>query len=113
MTDEQINLAIHKAVGFEWNDERKLWERNANKARVASHKPFYYSSDLNLMHEAEKTLSEANMFVMANYIERFVSRHGQHYFHATARQRAEAFLRTLFLWKTDHSGERTEMEVQK
>lgn len=99
MTDEQINLAIHKAVGFEWNDERRLWERNANKARVVSHNPFYYSSDLNLMHEAEKTLSETNMFVMAHHIERLVSRHGQHYFHATARQRAEAFLRTLNKWE--------------
>lgn len=58
-----------------------------------------YCNDLNAMHEVEKTLSETNMFVMAHHIEQLVSRHGQHYFHATARQRAEAFLRTLGKWE--------------
>ena len=105
MTDEQINAAIAKACGW-------TCPSCDDPACSSALRP-NYCTDLNAMHEAEKTLSETNMFVMAHYIERFVSRHGQHYFHATARQRAEAFLRTLFLWKTDHSGERTEMEVQK
>jgi len=102
MTDEQINEAITQATG--------LWDYPYSSE---TKRMYDFCSDLNAMHEAEKTLSETNMFVMAHYIERFVSRHGQHYFHATAHQRAEAFLRTLFLWKTDHSSERTEMEVQK
>jgi hypothetical protein len=102
MTDEQINEAITQATG--------LWDYPYSSE---TKRMYDFCSDLNAMHEAEKTLSETNMFVMAHYIERFVSRHGQHYFHATAHQRAEAFLRTLFLWKTDHSSERAEMEVQK
>jgi hypothetical protein len=97
MTDEQINLAIHKAVGFVWNDDRKLWERNANKARVVSHNPFYYSSDLNLMHEAESTLTEDQLWIMARQIER--NWEDQWYFRATARQRAEAFLKALDKWE--------------
>ena len=110
MTDEQINLAIHKAVGFEWNDERKLWERHANKARVASHKPFYYSSDLNLMHEVEEVLVQNNNWRIGEYEARLFSSVGEMNnvsswrgvrlcFHATARQRAEAFLRTLGKWE--------------
>ena len=97
MTDEQINAAIAEAI-----DADPHWKCAKD-----------YCNDLNAMHEAEKTLSETNMFVMAHYIERFISRHGQHYFHATARQRAEAFLRTLGKW--EQSGDTTEMvkEVQK
>lgn len=116
MTDEQINQRIAEACG--WTDIEectcgfKLRGYPPEYSAHGKHIP-NYCNDLNAMHEAEKTLSETNMFVMAHFIERFVSRHGQHYFHATAHQRAEAFLRTLFLWKTDHSSERTEMEVQK
>ena len=95
MTDEQINQRIAEACG---------WKPDKRGLGWLSPHGYYapepdYCNDLNAMHEAEKTLSETNMFVMAHYIERFVSRHGQHYFHATARQRAEAFLRTLFKWE--------------
>ena len=103
MTDEQINLAIHKAVGFEWNDERKLWERHANKARVVSHKPFYYSSDLNLMHEAEQTITPKSW---NNFSDKWWDYHNNlqrvsdgRAIHATARERAEAFLRTISKWE--------------
>ena len=96
MTYEQINAAIAEACGI---------------CHVAKAVPMYktsqgwvldcpdYCTDLNAMHEAEKTLTDANMFVMAHHIERLVSAHGQHYFHATARQRAEAFLRALGKWE--------------
>jgi len=96
MTDEQINAAIARACGI---------------CHVAKVVPMYktpqgwvldcpdYCTDLNAMHEAEKTLTDANMFVMAHHIERLVSAHGQHYFHATAHQRAEAFLKTLGKWE--------------
>jgi cytochrome c553 len=96
MTDEQINQSIAKACGI---------------CHVAKVVPMYktpqgwvldcpdYCSDLNAMHDAEKGLTDTNMFVMAHHIERLVSAKGQHYFHATARQRAEAFLRTLGKWE--------------
>jgi hypothetical protein len=96
MTDEQINQSIAKACDI---------------CHVAKVVPMYktpqgwvldcpdYCNDLNAMFEAEKTLTDANMFVMAHHIERLVSAKGQHYFHATARQRAEAFLKTLGKWE--------------
>ena len=110
MTDEQINAAIAEACRWVPDcDNGICWDQHGNAIIT----PPNYCNDLNAMHEAEKTLSETNMFVMAHYIERFISRHGQHYFHATARQRAEAFLRTLGKW--EQSGDTTEMvkEVQK
>lgn len=98
MTDEQINEAIAEACGLK-KPSRKV-KLNDKGFFVTQHAKLPdYCNDLNAMHEAEKTLSETNMFVMAHYIERFVSRHGQHYFHATARQRAEAFLRTVGKWE--------------
>jgi hypothetical protein len=113
MTDEQINAVIAEACGWTQVNAEHRSGRSPNAEYVGSEFIPNYCTDLNAMHEAEKTLSETNMFVMAHYIERFVSRHGQHYFHATARQRAEAFLRTLFKWH--QSGDATEMvkEVQK
>ena len=97
MTDDQINAAIAEACGW-WGNRKGNCMRPPNRTDMYCEIP-NYCNDLNAMHEAEKTLSETNMFVMAHHIERLVSRHGQHYFHATARQRAEAFLRTLGLWK--------------
>ena len=100
MTDEQINVAIATHCG--WTDIRDdVWhganmgvDEHGLRSQIPS-----YCDDLNAMHEAEKTLTDTNMFVMAHYIERLVSARGQHYFHATARQRAEAFLLTLGKWE--------------
>lgn len=83
MTDEQINAAIETVLH---RNEHWIISRD-------------YCKDLNAMHEAEATLANANMFVMAHHIERLVSTHGQHYFHATARQRAEAFLKAVGKWE--------------
>jgi hypothetical protein len=87
MTEQQINAAIDKIKGL-----------SDYECRCESCHPDW-CNDLNAMHEAEKVLTDTNMFVMAHHIERLVSAKGQHYFHATARQRAEAFLRTLGKWE--------------
>lgn len=97
MSDDEINVAMADAMGWRKEDGVYVW--TANGIDCTCDELWDWANDLNAMHLAEKTLSEANMFVMAHYIERFVSRYGQHYFHATARQRAEAFLRTLGKWK--------------
>ncbi len=99
MTDEQINVAIAEACG--WKKPARKTVLNEKGYFVTQHAqpPPNYCNDLNAMHEAENTLTDANMFVMAHHIERLVSAKGQHYFHATARQRAEAFLRTLGKWE--------------
>jgi hypothetical protein len=108
MTDEQINKAIAKALGLKIEIERITRRGNPDQNRVQLwcliephgwRRLPNYCNDLNAMHEAEKTLTDANMFVMAHHIERLASAHGQHYFHATARQRAEAFLRTIGRWE--------------
>ncbi len=95
MTDEQINQSIAKACGI---------------CHVAKVVPMYktpqgwvldcpdYCSDLNAMHDAEKMLSNANMYVMEVQLK-YVLSPGEFYFHASARQRAEAFLRTLGKWE--------------
>jgi hypothetical protein len=98
MTNEQINAAIAEACGLK-KPSRKV-KLNDKGFFVTQHAKLPdYCYDLNAMHEAENTLTDANMFVMAHHIERLVSAKGQHYFHATARQRAEAFLRTLGKWE--------------
>ena len=76
MTDEQINKAIAKACGFEAD----------------------YCKDLNAMHEAEKALNRYQQSVIY-YLMKMVGYHTFDSAHATARQRAEAFLKTLNLWK--------------
>jgi hypothetical protein len=77
MTDQQINVAIATHLGI----TRGVPD---------------FSGDLNEMHEAEKTLSEDQMWIMARKIELNENRW---YFHASARERAEAFLRTLGKWE--------------
>ena len=100
MTDEQINALIAEVI-----DADPHWKCAKD-----------YCSDLSAMHEAER------MFIgpiESQYAENLVEitnadwMEQTRFFCATARQRAEAFLRTLGMWY--QSGERTEMvkEVQK
>lgn len=79
MTDKQINRAIAEIYGW--------------KAK--------YCTDLNAMHEAEKILTELQCtFFRTNLRERLESHSASRFiWHATARQRAEAFLRTLGKWE--------------
>ena len=127
MTDRQINLAIAKACG--WTDIRDsgVWhnfapwglppqvkspkETSSDYISVPNFVP-NYCNDLNAMHEAEKVISKEQI---DNYCDLLWPKgYGWFYaIHTTARQRAEAFLRTLGKW--DQSGERTEMvkEAQK
>ena len=100
MTDEQINRAIAEACG--WTDfvihpEFGLMGTppDTHGLRTAVD---YYTVDLNAMHEAEKTLTNASMYVMEVQLK-YVLSAGEFYFHATARQRAEAFLKTLGKWE--------------
>jgi len=88
MTDEQINAAIAKAINA---DEHWMVHRD-------------YCADLNAMHEAEKVLKGYEQ--IATYVWHLENRSedwstDEHMMatHATARQRAEAFLRTLSKWE--------------
>lgn len=53
-----------------------------------------YPNDLNAMHEAEKYIMDENSIIYLEWLERLSCP-----WHATAAQRAEAFLKTLGLWE--------------
>ena len=59
-----------------------------------------YLSDLNAMHEAEKVLFKTNDWSACKYDKMLWNMTSSWRWTATAAQRAEAFLKTLNLWKT-------------
>jgi hypothetical protein len=92
MTDEQINAAISAFMRMDEED------CHCQKCRPN------YCTDLNAMHEAEKTLTKEQvreyqcyMYDMACEIQ--VTQGRWMPYSATARYRAEAFLRTLGKWE--------------
>jgi hypothetical protein len=105
MTDEQINAAIAEECG--WSDiiEHPEWGLMGVNSKTHGCRTGieYYCNDLNAMHEAEKVLKGYEQ--IATYVWHLKNRSGdwstdEHMMatHATARQRAEAFLRTLGKW---------------
>jgi len=84
MTDEQINAAIAEACGW---DHKPINCGGAN-----------YCTDLNAMHEAEKVLTDDQCSIFYPVKLGAVCRIKPIIF-STARQRAEAFLRTLGKWE--------------
>jgi len=89
MTDDQINAAIAEACGWKGCPE-------CNDPICEDNFIPNYCNDLNAMHQAEWSLTDDQLWRMAREIER---NDEQWYFRATARQRAEAFLRTLGKWE--------------
>ncbi len=70
-----------------------------------------YLNDLNAMHESEKVLGPFGTEIWAKYARNIrqgdiVALSGE-LIHATAAQRAEAFLKTLGLWKEEPVSEAT------
>lgn len=122
MTDEQINIEIAqhlgwRAIAFSYGIGVIGIPPARNECDPVHLKSVMWTADLNAMHEAEKVLTKAQW---GDFVEHLttdfysVSDAWKDACHATARQRAEAFLRTLGKWD-DQSGEATEMvkEVQK
>ena len=98
MTDEQINIAIAEACGIAGEDKwGSLYHTYHGYVRDCPD----YCTDLNAMHEAEKTLLQNDALLWHKYAtyldENYINQ--PYTIGATARQRAEAFLRTLDLWK--------------
>jgi hypothetical protein len=87
MSDDEINKAINEACG---------WDHNPVNCGGSD-----FCSDLNAMHEAEKFLFREKMahryFLFLTDFWR--GNKSNYCFHSTARQRAEAFLRTLGKWE--------------
>lgn len=59
-----------------------------------------YLNDLNAMHEAEKVLLDRQDWSGCDYEQALKDMTSSWCWHATAAQRAEAFLKTLNLWTT-------------
>lgn len=96
MTDEQINKAIAEACG--WTDCNEYIGKPPIKKMDQYNRSLpNYSGCLNAMHEAESMLT----------YDQFDKYHFQLFkkmlrpYHATAAQRAEAFLRTLEKWEEE------------
>lgn len=79
MTNEQINIAIEEVCGWQYKD--KIPD---------------YCNDLNAMHEAQKMMNSEQWVAYGKELSRLKV---FPMVHATARQRAEAFLRTLGKWE--------------
>lgn len=102
MTDKEINRVIDEFLGWEkckrCDDKDCAYNQNKN-----------YCNDLNAMHEAEKVLTEEQRGQIVDELCEIVLREKNTEsgpmtaiiaaFFATARQRAEAFLRTLGKWE--------------
>jgi hypothetical protein len=113
MTDQQINEAIARACGWqsfeETNGDPWLWARTKPDGTVESTmEPLPYCTDLNAMHNAEQHLWRRNYYLRYDYIYDLGTLLNSHnpqrmeandMLDATARQRAEAFLRTLGKWE--------------
>jgi len=96
MTDSEINKTIAEYI--QW--------KPAIIPRDMTGKPFEgwdippdYCRDLNAMHEAEKILFTTNNWDACAYEAALQKETTSWAWHSTAKQRAEAFLKTIGKWK--------------
>ena len=95
MDDAKQRVAIAEACGYDFQ-----W-RAMNPYAYLSFDPL---NDLNAMHEAEKALTtEADTNRYCYWLNKVAPR--IFFWRYTARQRAEAFLRTIGKWEDDSDGE--------
>lgn len=102
MTNEQINKMIAEAVGWESKTSGPSWYEYETKRPN-------YAGCLNAMHEAEQMLWGMDWSLRGDFIDHLARvinpihgyrmQDGIDLLDATARQRAEAFLKTLEKWE--------------
>jgi hypothetical protein len=97
MKPEQQRIAIAQACGWHTIAFDRGWIE-AGDGETQAMIPDYLN-DLNAMHEAERTMGDPQLWdEYQSYLSDAMRNIGWIY-HATAAQRAEAFLKTLNLWK--------------
>ena len=100
MNPEQQRIAIAKACG--WLQSRTChwggWWYLKKGKRAYQQTPPDYLNDLNAMHDAEIQLEAEDNHAYGCYCSELYEKYGNTV-SLTAAQRAEAFLRTLNLWK--------------
>jgi hypothetical protein len=113
MTNEQINAAIHAVLG------NPLGCPRCSDPECAYNSGINYCADLNAMHEAEKVLTSSEEKMYFANLKEIVGdliwyRDPCTNYRATARQRAEAFLRTLGKWSaTDKDSLKVEATTEE
>ena len=99
MKQELQRIKIAETCGWEKANHLGLgwWRHPVEKTACTTDDLPHYLNDLNAMHEAEKLIRQhrEKRITYAHLLMNFA---GDAY-HATAAQRAEAFLRTLGLWE--------------
>lgn len=101
MTDEQINIAIAEACGWTdiHDDPTWGWLGRPPKSAGSGWPILPYCECLNAMHDAEKVLNTDELFEKY-YLALYDTTQSTRWpVCATARQRAEAFLRTIGRWE--------------
>ena len=107
MSPEQQRIAIAEACG--WRIKRRditgfnVWEPDAKlPAQLCNNlenKIPDYLKDLNAMHDAENVLTNEQWWLFVEFLTEIRGGGVALCISATAAQRAEAFLKTLNLWK--------------
>jgi hypothetical protein len=106
MTDLEIRLAIAALCGWKYHDEvchggRGFWTKGDSPDKWSQEAIPRYEQSLDAMHEAEKTICGEDFdtpmwLAYLRQLDRVINKRRAH---ATARQRAEAFLRVHDLWR--------------
>lgn len=97
MTDEQINAAIADACPDKFRTENGVWFFQYDKDCWSQCHNNSICTDLNAMHEAEKVILKNYHIWTAYYYN--IAAGTMLSVHATARKKAEAFLRALGKWE--------------
>ena len=110
MTLEAQCIAIAQACGWtthecqngqvEWRNPDGGFVGRYQRGYCPSDVP-YYTSDLNAMHDAEKVIGPIKGIEFCYHLNEMGMSGEWEILTATAAQRAEAFLRTLNLWRDD------------
>ena len=111
MTDTEINIAIAEVCGWKhyhldlWVPPQQTNDPDGFSELQCDSLPDYLN-DLNAMHEVEKALDDEQWLdyvrcLQEDVLQRWPGKYRQWaaLTHATAAQRAEAFLRTIGKWK--------------
>lgn len=110
MTNRKINKAIAEHLG--WKELSFSYCK-----QIIGNRPFFkngkivsytvdqyvpdYCNDLNAMHDAENTLNDDQQYEYAYVLDDLIKNRSCEFdlIHASARMRAEAFVRTIGKWK--------------
>jgi hypothetical protein len=93
MSDDEINVAMADAMGWRKEDGVYVW--TANGIDCTCDELWDWANDLNAMHLAEKTLNMQQWRIYLMHLASFM----QDICHATAKEKAKAYLKTLGEWK--------------